>query len=309
MAITTSEAIGSIAKYSTDTRDKLNTTIKQRRYGTHNNYGLERTTVGGASRVARFYVPITPDMVSFTRWEFKIVIEPFLVPTSSEGVIISETELHIGNTSLSSSNNNISPNPHGHTITPNPHTHSSSVVAGITLVDPELDNFKILIDGHDMTSIFASQFPMPDEEGMFPDDTIANRYDIIDACNVASESVRNDILSGGMHTIEFQASGLFQVKILEFLHYNYIIRQGNTGDTDTLMTRSAKLEDETVIDSNLNKYDLTIRKREIIEELNDLPDTSPRSTARKLVLETEMIELNTELERIARIEAIQEKGE
>jgi hypothetical protein len=125
----------------------------QRRNAVVDLHGIEYSRQGDTQTPATFYISISPDLIYYQRFEFKIIVDSFAIPvgngaaTSNTVVAVNDTALNLDNTSLNVSNtsltngstsltvdeNNVvspnphthpvNPNPHGHTITPNPHTH------------------------------------------------------------------------------------------------------------------------------------------------------------------------------------------
>lgn len=234
-------ALGSVANHSVNTREKLNQMIKQRRNSVYDVYGLERNAVGAENHPATFFVPITPDLDKIIRWEFKLRIDSFLIPIAGDGIIVMPATVNVIPKSLdistttvsntpSSHKHNITPNPHDHDV--EPHQHNTQVVAGIQMVQPDYTEMRIFIDNIDFTDLLAKQFPLPKGAGIFPDDTLSNRYDIVEACELLSEEQRNKILRAGFHRVELRANGVYSASMIEFIKYSSINRHGNTSDPD-----------------------------------------------------------------------------
>lgn len=252
---------------------KINATSKsqvienlQRRNGIMDDFDKEYSTIGENGVDATVYVSISPDMIYISRWEFKVIVVPFAMPVASGESALSPVSLSVDpidvtvtETSLSVADDNITPNPHTHTasastpvITPNPHSHS--VNAGVTLTPSTFGNIEIWIDGVDFTSYFKAQFDgWIDGEGMFPDTTMENRYDIMKVLNTFDEATRSKFLTSGYHTITFKGDGLFSLKLREFKKYNHINRQGDstggTVSTFDLETYDATVERKTMLDT------------------------------------------------------------
>lgn len=234
-------ALAKVANHSANTREKLNQTIKQRRNAVYNVYGLERNTIGADGHPATFFVPITPDVDKIIRWEIKLRIDAFTIPIAGDGIVVMPATVNVIPASLnvSSTTVNDTPSNHKHNITPNPHDHdvephqhNTQVIAGIQMVQPDYTKIEIFIDNIDFTDLLAKQFPLPKGAGIFPDDTLSNRYDIVEACELLEEDQRNKILTAGFHRVELRANGVYSATMTEFMAYSLINRHGNTSDPD-----------------------------------------------------------------------------
>ena len=142
--ITFENAITKLAERLSDQREAKRNVSLQRRNQVVDIYGMEFTRQGDEGKPATFYISISPDLIYFERFEFKIIIESFKTPIATDGirpefVRVRDTELIIqdaaafntGGTGLTVAGeglmtniNAISPNPHTHDLTPNPHHHT-----------------------------------------------------------------------------------------------------------------------------------------------------------------------------------------
>lgn len=265
MPETLTEAFGILTSKLKDVDIRQKTSTRQRRNGEMDDFDKEYSAIGENGVDATIYLSISPDMGYIARWEFKIIVVPFAMPVASGDSALSPTSLSVNpidvtvnSESLTVSGDSVSPNPHSHTasastptITPNPHSHS--VNAGVTLTPSTFGNIEIWIDGVDFTSYFMAQFDgWIDGEGMFPDTSMENRYDILKALNSMSDTDRSSFLKSGYHTVTFKGDGLFSLKLREFKKYSHIIRQGDsTSSTDTATFDLEVYDPETPRTTNL----------------------------------------------------------
>jgi len=158
--ITFESAINRLAERVSDRTQESRNIRLQRRNQVVDIYGMEFTRQGDIGEPASFYISISPDLIYFERFEFKVIIESFRVPIAgangdSDSGISLETvrvrdrslNLNVESTSLNSDtaelglttadisvsetvaspnphSHQLSPNPHNHQITPNPHRHT-----------------------------------------------------------------------------------------------------------------------------------------------------------------------------------------
>ena len=264
--ITFENAITKLAERLSDKREAKRNVSLQRRNQVVDIYGMEFTRQGDAGRPATFYLSISPDLIYFERFEFKIIIESFKVPIASDGirpeiVRVRDTELTIqdapsfntGSTQLTiagegltTSANEVSPNPHTHLITPNPHqhmvpphrhdlnpsshshetdAHSHTIVAGMSYFSSTATEFEVWIEGIDLTPYFKAQFPNQwvDGEGVFPEAGTMN-YDVLEAVGYMEEDLRQRILTPGYKKIEIKGNGIFNATLVNYLKYPHVNR-------------------------------------------------------------------------------------
>lgn len=232
-------------------RTKKNTTSttqpnKQRRNLVTDDFDKEYETMGNKDQSGKIYLSISPDIEYMVRWEFKLIVEPFYMPVASSELAmqpvtlkIPEHPIEVDNASLSVSNNTINPNPHKHTATDKaakiePETHTHVLNEGVTLIPTKFEEVRIFLDGVDLTSQFKAQFPtwISPENGMYPDLTVGNRFDILKALNTLDTKKRTSILRPGYHVLEFKVDDLFSFKIREFKRYSGINRQGDSANNE-----------------------------------------------------------------------------
>jgi len=131
--ITFESAINRLAERVSDHREESRNISLQRRNQVVDMYGMEFTRQGdGTNAPASFYISISPDLIYFERFEFKVIIGGFQMPfmginvdgvieTSYSSVTIHEQELQVQSTPLTTNENtaNITINPTPLTITNN----------------------------------------------------------------------------------------------------------------------------------------------------------------------------------------------
>jgi len=170
--ITFESAINKLAERVSDRTEESRNIRLQRRNQVVDMYGTEFTRQGGEGAPATFYISISPDLIYFERFEFKIIIEGFRIPLARDGVAPRAlttndnasalgTELNeVQTTNLNSPPLTINTSNTVPTISPATHAHS---VSGHTHPIPG-HNHEIAPHGHDIVSgmtfetVTANQF-------------------------------------------------------------------------------------------------------------------------------------------------------
>jgi len=157
----------------------------QRRNQVVDLYGYEFQRQGSTGNPAVVYVSISQDLIYYHRFEFKLIITPFIIPIAGGGT--NSIELEIRGTTADASNNN----PHNHesgTLVVDPATHNHTVTAGITSIQSDFSDFRIIIEGIDMTELLMAQYggEWIEGEGIYPRNDLSN-YDILEAAGYLSE--------------------------------------------------------------------------------------------------------------------------
>lgn len=220
--MTIDKAINRIAERTFDNTKTIRQMKRQRRNQVVDIYGQEFTRQGGPGAPATFYISISPDMIYLERFEFKLIIQPFLTTT---GVSTSSTSVAIEDTSLQIVNNQISPNPHKHTVT----THSHSTSPGASLTPVSNADFTVAIEGIDVTPYLMAQYgSWIDGEGVYPDIQIDKDYDILEvACDFIAEDRKEDadkLTRAGYKKVEVTGNKLFSVTLVLYTKYSHSLR-------------------------------------------------------------------------------------
>lgn len=228
MELTYDEALGIVAERAYLNKKNIDQKDTQRRHNFVDMYGVEYTRQGDGGAPATFYISISPDMVYLERFEFKLIIQPFVSTVSSSG--IQSTTVTVNNRSLagsiSGSTVSISPNPHNHTTAP--HTHN--VVSGVSMVHTTANDFRVSIEGVDITAELMAQYggSWINGEGVYPSLTIGEDYDILEVASdlVAQgrESDANKLTSSGYKAVSISSSAPFQVTLVNYLKYSHMNR-------------------------------------------------------------------------------------
>lgn len=162
--MTYDQALNRIAEVTKDNRDDIRRSRLQRRTEFTDLYGIPFTAQGDAKTPARFYISISPDLVYFLRFQFKLQIQG--MQSTVDGV--SGEISSVGDTSLASDvyanlvNNTSTGVIVDDGITPNPHTHDAgggldSITYGIHKIATDSENFSIKIHGVDITEYLIEQ--------------------------------------------------------------------------------------------------------------------------------------------------------
>lgn len=220
--MTIDRAINRIAERTFDNTETIRQMKRQRRNQVVDIYGMEFTRQGGPGAPATFYISISPDMIYLERFEFKLIIQPFLTTT---GVSTSTATVSIEETSLSIQNSQISPNPHTHTVTT--HTHSTSPGASLTPVSGT--GFTVSIEGIDVTPYLMAQYgTWIDGEGVYPSIKIDEEYDILEvASDFIAEDRKDDadkLTRAGYKKVEVTGTKLFSVTLVLYCKYSHMNR-------------------------------------------------------------------------------------
>ena len=203
-----------------------------RRNQTVDIYGAEFYRQGSKNAPASFYISVSPDMVYMERFEFKLIISPFT--TTVSGATVDEATVTIDDTTLavsedvSTGRTEILPNPHTHLSLP--HTHNVIPGGGIGSIAVTADDFRIKIDGIDVTPYLMAQYggAWIDGEGVFPMLDINRDYDILEvASDMMAEGREADakkLMASGYKLVQVSASGPFACTMVLYLKYNHLNR-------------------------------------------------------------------------------------
>lgn len=235
MILTQDEAVEWIGEKTIQNTQDIRQKNRQRRHQVVDMYGVEYTRQGDGGSPATFYVSISPDMVYMERFEFKLIIQPFVSTaagtTESQTVNVKDTELTLDNlavvngTNLIISDDGIEPNPHSHETDP----HSHDVVAGISLHHTTASDFRISIEGIDVTPYLMAQYgSWIDGEGVYPSLEIGKDYDILEvASDLVNEGRKDDadkLIRAGYKAISITSSQPFQVTLVLYLKLSHLNR-------------------------------------------------------------------------------------
>lgn len=237
MILNQDEALARVSQRVYENTKSIKQNDRQRRDRVVDIYGAEFYRVGDGGSPARFYISVSLDMVYIERFQFKLIIQPFLSTagsgTSSAIVNVNETRLTSANRNLSIVNNQIDPNPHNHTLTPNPHTHTTdphthNIVAGITQIPTTANDFRLSVEGIDVTPYLAAQGKWIDGEGVFPSLDIEKNYDLLevasDLIDEGREEDANRLLRAGYKPIEISSGSPFSATMSLYLKYSHANR-------------------------------------------------------------------------------------
>lgn len=219
------KAINILGEHVYDLEQENKRDKTQRRVETVDLYGVPFTTDADGGAPATFWISLSPDMIYMERFAFKLIIEPFTATVGGGGATQS-AEVSISNTSLSVSNNQITPNPHNHEATP----HSHNIVTGITKVNTDAHDFRVAIDGVDITAYLMAQQGgrWISGEGIYPDTSLGNERNLYDVQRVINDLRRmghieegDKIRSSGFKKMTISSAKPFRTTMYLYLKYNY----------------------------------------------------------------------------------------
>lgn len=178
----------------------------QRRSEVVDLYGIEYTRQGDTNNPATFRFSVSQDLIYYERFEFKIIIDSFVMSIGDQG--------QTGGASLSIQNGLIVPDPHYHTVT-----------TGVTVTESTVSNFRILIEDIDITPYLKAQFngEWINGEGVFPTTGIVN-YDILKAVAFMPTWQQAIILAAGYKKVQLVGDGAFRATLVNYTKYNHVNR-------------------------------------------------------------------------------------
>lgn len=230
MILTYGQEIQRIAERTYDNRTDINQKNKQRRNSVVDMYGVPHEAYGDANTPATVYISVSTEMIQYSRLEFKLWVKPFRTTitggTSATTVSISDTSLSTENASGQGSHNHgITPNPHDHESTP----HSHNLISGVTLINTTSSNFRIVIEGIDVTPYLMAQHGgrWIDGEGIYPTAELGDKDDVYDLLDVAGLLKESDyesytkLIKQGFKRVEVYSDAPFGMTLYEYKKYNY----------------------------------------------------------------------------------------
>lgn len=232
--ITMEQAIERVAERTYENTQNIKQMKLQRRTPPVDIYGMEFTRQGGPGAPATFYISISPDMVYLERFEFKLIIQPFLttsgVSTGSQNITIDETSIipsdfaRVEGDTLYIDHNTVI-DPHTHTVSG--HSHSQTPGAGLTPVTAS--DFLISVEGIDVTPYLMAQYGQwINGEGVYPSIDINEDYDLLEVASDFMAEGRDDdahtITKAGYKQIQITSQSLFSVTLVAYIKYSHCNR-------------------------------------------------------------------------------------
>ncbi|MGL4695171.1 hypothetical protein [Enterococcus larvae] len=220
MRMTYDSALNKMAERIADRTEENRQSQLQRRNQVVDIYGMEFTRQGDSSHPATFYISVSPDLIYYERFEFKIIIQPFAMSIGGDGAT-SSASVVVNDTSLAVNNSSITPNPHRHTT----EEHNHSLDAGVSLFSSSVTDFEIWVEGIDITPYLKAQYSggWIDGEGIFPSSDLDN-YDILEIAGQLLPWQKGVILQPGYKKVELKGNGLFNATLVNYLKYSHVNR-------------------------------------------------------------------------------------
>lgn len=228
MIKTYDQAINVLGERVYDLRKDIGRKNLQRRSEVVDLYGVEYTRDADGGAPATFYVSLSPDLIYLERFAFKLIIQPFISTVGGGGSTQSAT-VSINATSLSVSDEQISPNPHSHESSP--HTHN--IVNGVTMVNTDADDFSVSVADVDITEYLMAQMGgrWISGEGIYPDTDLGDEKDLFDILQVATdlnaENRKEDaekLLSADYKSIKIASAKPFRATVVLYCKYSHMNR-------------------------------------------------------------------------------------
>lgn len=222
MDYTLNEVLEKLAGSTAANRKRIETGLKQRRNQAMDLQGVEYTRQGGSGAPATFYLSISPDMVYMERFEFKLIIQPFV---SSSGIGTSVTEVEVEEVDLSiTSANKITPNPHTHKIL----KHSHQLSGGIATTPTTATDFRMAVEGIDITPYLMAQHGWVNGEGVYPALDVNRNYDILevasDMCAEGKHADADKLVKAGYKRVQIFSEDLFSATLVLYQKYSHMNR-------------------------------------------------------------------------------------
>ena len=222
MRISPYEALEIVAAHASKNAEELKRENRQRRYSVVDLYGIEFTRMGDSTAPAKFYISVSPDMVYYHRFEFKLIISPFTSTvsggTQAVQVVVDEQDLQTNGSS-------ITPNPHSHTT----QAHTHNIISGIAPTPVTATTFGVKVDGIDITPYLAAQYnDWISGEGVWPYLDVEKNYDMLQVINDLRAEGRiadaDKLARAKYKPVEVTADGPFQVTLVLYLKYSHLNR-------------------------------------------------------------------------------------
>lgn len=221
MRITIGEAVERVAERTVSNTRDINRDNRQRRNKVVDLYGIEYTRQGDNGSPATFYISISPDMVYLERFQFKLIVQPF---ASTNGSGTDNAVVTVNDTSLATNGTSITPNPHTHST--QPHTHN--LISGIALTHTDASDFRISINGVDVTAYLMAQHGWINGEGVYPSLDINENYDILEVASdlvaAGRKSDADKLVCAGYKPVVISSSKPFQITLVNYLKYSHLNR-------------------------------------------------------------------------------------
>ena len=220
MSMSIDGALGVLAERTADIAKDGRQAGRQRRNQVVDIFGMEFTRQGDTNNPAVFYVSVSPDLIYYERFEFKLIISSFAMPLAGSGSTDQAT-VAINAQNLTTTGTSISPNPHGHTTQP----HRHSVVPGVSISQSHVSNAEIWIEGVNVTQYLKDQHggAWINGEGIFPGGGFIN-YDILGIIGKMPKWQQGLVLKPGYKPVEIRADGIFNVTLVNYLKYSHVNR-------------------------------------------------------------------------------------
>lgn len=218
--MTYEDALNRVAERTYENTQDIRRMYRQRRNQVVDIYGMEFTRQGDDGAPATFYISISPDMIYLERFEFKLIIQPFLSTTGATAgdasIIPSDYAKFEGDELIL--NYNTVKDPHRHSITMNRgqiHTTAS--------------DFLVHVEGIDVTPYLMAQYGgWIAGEGVYPSIKIGEDYDLLEAASdMCAENRHEDadkITRSGYKKVEVFSASPFQVTLVLYCKYSHCNR-------------------------------------------------------------------------------------
>lgn len=244
MIKTYGDAINALAERTNENTQAIKRMKTQRRVSFVDLYGIPFSVQGDGNNPAEFYISMSPDLVYYERFAFKIIIESFTSTVTG----VDGGSIQIGSTSLSgggssstdiiSGTSTLEDQGQSGGITPNPHTHPvtgelGGLTYGIKKQATSSTNWRMRIHGVDITPYLMEQHEGEwiDGEGIFPSNLRVGEedlYDILDvACMFEAEGdteSRNKLLMPEFKKVEIISDAPFKATAHLYLKYSHMNR-------------------------------------------------------------------------------------
>lgn len=222
MRLTYDEALTRIAEQTISNTNQLKKSVRQRRNGMEDLYGVPFHAYGDASHNATFYISVSPDLVYYERFAFKFIIQPY--SSTVLGVTVdgdSGTYIMEGTSTIVCDAD-----------------ADGDLDYGVHKISTLSDYWRVYIDGIDITPYLIEQhdgtwIDMTGVSGekVFPTNDLDDKedfYDILDvACMMDAEGNTEDrdkLLRPDFKKVEIKSDAMFSVQAVLYLKLSHLNR-------------------------------------------------------------------------------------
>ena len=231
MYIREDEALQRISERVRDNTAYVKESLRQRRDEFTDHYGDPHYAFGDGSTPAKVYISVSTDLIYWMRFEFKLIVRPFVSFVSGSGTQDATVEVEDTSLTVAETNHAVRPNPHHHTTKP----HNHNMIPGVALFHTSSDEWRLTMKDPckgseiDITLYLKAQYnEWINGEGIYPSCELNERYDLLQvASDLEAEGqsdLADEILRPGYKEIDIYSNAPFFIELDEYTKYNNLGR-------------------------------------------------------------------------------------